>query len=215
LGKVHERADVLLMAALAIDPAQIAVYAVAVSVIDRLRVVPDSISAALLPKLATLPDAEKGPYTARVTRHLMFWVWLTGLGLVVVAPYGVPLLFGKPYAASVLPLWVLLPATAMLTLRWMIGNYFVAVGRPGFNVRVGAAALVVNVAANLWAIPRFGILGAAGASVLSYGVEAIATVLVFRRVTGCGLGQILVASRDDLRAYLGRVRRLRERLGGA
>jgi len=215
LGKVHERVDVMLMAALMVDPAQIAIYAVAVSVIDRLRVVPDSVSSALLPKLATLADGEKGPYTARVSRHLMFWVVLSGLGLALVAPFALPLLFGQPYAASVLPLYVLLPATAMLSLRWMIGSYFVAIGRPGFNARVQALSVAVNVAANLFAIPRFGILGAAASSLLSYGVEAIATVLVFRRVTRCGLRQILVAGRDDLRPYLGHVRRLRERLGGA
>ena len=215
LAKLHERVDVMLLAAFAIDPAQIAVYAVAVSVIDRLRVVPDSVSSALLPKLGTLGDAEKGPYTARVTRHLMFWVALSGLALAITAPLLVPILFGAPYAASVLPLYVLLPATAMLTVRWMIGNYFIAVGRPGFNSRVQAASVAVNVAANLYAIPRWGILGAAGASLLSYSVEAIATVLVFRSATHCSLRDVFVARRDDLRPYLSQARRLRERLGGA
>ncbi|HTO54352.1 MAG TPA: lipopolysaccharide biosynthesis protein [Myxococcota bacterium] len=215
LGKLHERLDVLMMAALQLDPAQIAVYAIAVSVVDRLRVVPDSVSAALLPKLATLPDAERGPYTAQVTRHLMFWVALSCVALLVLAPFLLPVLFGKPYAASVLPLYVLLPATAMLTLRWMIGSYFLAVGRPGFNARVQAVSVAVNFAVNLWAIPRWGILGAAGASLVSYGVEAFLTVAVFRRATHCRLREIFLARRSDLQPYLGQVRRLRERLGGA
>jgi O-antigen/teichoic acid export membrane protein len=215
LAWLHQRVDVMLMAAFALDPAQIAVYAVAVSVIDRLRVVPDSVSSALLPKLATLGPAEMGAYAARITRHLMFWVCLSGLALAAVAPFLVPILFGRPYSASVLPLYVLLPATAMLTVRGMVGSYFIAAGRPGFNAWVQAGSVAVNVAANLWAIPRYGILGAAFASLLSYGVEAIATVVVFRRVTGCGLREVFVAGRDDLRPYLGRVRRLGERLGGA
>ena len=215
LGKLHERLDVMLMAALQVDPAQIAVYAVAVSVIDRLRVVPDSVSSALLPKLATLNDSEKGPYAARVTRHLMFWVFLSGVALALLAPFLVPILFGAPYAASVTPLYVLLPATAMLTLRWMIGNFFIAVGRPGFNARVQAISVGVNLVANLWAIPRFGVVGAAFASLLSYGVEAVLTLAMFRRVTGCSLREILVAGRGDIQPYLGQMRRLRERLGGA
>ena len=215
LAKLHERADVMLMAALRVDPVQIAVYAVAVSVIDRLRVVPDSIASALLPKLATVAPAETGPYTARVTRHLVFWVGLSGLALAVAAPFLVPILFGQPYAASVAPLFVLLPATAMLAVRTMVSTYFVAVGRPGFNAKVQALSVAVNVAANLWAIPRHGVLGAAFASLLSYGVEAIATLLAFRRETGCGLGRTLVVGRKDFEAYAGRARRLRERLGGA
>ncbi|MFI5316311.1 MAG: lipopolysaccharide biosynthesis protein [Myxococcota bacterium] len=215
LGRLHERVDVMLMAALHVDPAQIAVYAVAVGVIDRLRVVPESISAALLPKLTTLTSAETGRYTARVTRNLVLWVCLSGLALGVSAPILVPVLFGRPYAASVLPLLVLLPATALVTLRAMVTNYFIAMGRPGFNARVQVIAVAVNVAANLWAIPRFGILGAAFASLLSYSVETWAVVLMFQRETGCGFGEMLLVRRADLESYLGRARRLRERLGGA
>jgi O-antigen/teichoic acid export membrane protein len=215
LAKLHERVDVMLMALLRIDPVQIAVYAVAVSVIDRLRVVPDSIGSALLPKLGTVSPAEMGPYTARVTRHLVFWFCLSGLALALAAPFLVPILFGQGYAASVLPLFVLLPATAMLAVRTMVSNYFIAVGKPGFNAKVQALSVAVNVAANLWAIPRHGILGAAFASLLSYGVEAVATLLAFRRETGCGFGETLVVRRQDFESYAGRARRLRERLGGA
>jgi O-antigen/teichoic acid export membrane protein len=114
----------------------------------------------------------------------------------------------------VLPLFVLLPATAMLILRTMVSNYFIAMGRPGFNARVQAVSVSVNVAANLWAIPHFGILGAAFASLLSYSVEAAAMVLAFRRDAGCGLREMLVVGRKDLASYAGRVRQLRERLGG-
>lgn len=215
LARLHERVDVMLMALLHLDPAQIAVYAVAVSVIDRLRVVPDSISVALLPKLATVSADETGPYTARVTRHLVFWFCLSALALAVVAPFLVPILFGRPYAASVAPLFVLLPATAMLAVRTMVSNYFVAAGKPGFNANVQVLSVAVNFAANLWAIPRYGILGAACASLLSYSVEAVATLLAFRRLTGCGFRETLVVRRPDLESYAGHARRLRERLGGA
>jgi O-antigen/teichoic acid export membrane protein len=212
LARLHERVDVMLMAVLRVDPAQIAVYAVAVSVIDRLRVVPDSVGSALLPKLATVTPPEMGPYTARVTRHLVFWVCASGIALALVAPLAVPLLFGRAYAASVLPLFVLLPATAMLTVRTVVSNYFVAIGKPGFNAEVQALAVAVNVAVNLWAIPRYGIVGAAFASLVSYGVEATATVIAFRRATHCGVGETLVVARKDLEPYL---RRLRARFGGA
>ncbi len=214
LGKLHERADVVIMAALLLDPAQIAVYAVAVSVVDRLRVVPDSISVALLPQLASSSQAEAGPYTARVTRHVFFWVVLGSVLLALVAPALMPLIFGAPYAASVAPLLVLLPATVLLLLRTLPQNYFNATGNPAFIVRVQAVSLAVNVAANLWAIPRFGVIGAAWASVLSYGVEAVACLWAFRRRTRCGLRETLVLSADDLASYRSGVRRLLSTSGG-
>jgi O-antigen/teichoic acid export membrane protein len=214
LGKLHERADVMIMAALRVDPVQIAVYAVAVSVVDRLRVVPDSISVALLPQLATSAPAEAGPYTARVTRHVFFWVVLGSVVLALVAPALMPLIFGAPYAASVAPLLVMLPATVMLLLRTIPSNYFNATGNPGFIVRVQAVSLAVNVAANLWAIPRYGVIGAAWASVLSYGVEAAACLWAFRSRTRCGLRETLVLNGEDLASYRSGVRRLLSASGG-
>jgi O-antigen/teichoic acid export membrane protein len=214
LGRLHERVDVMLMAMLHVEPAQIAVYAVAVSVIDRLRVVPDSVSTALLPRLATMAPAQRGADTARVARGLAFWVSVSGLGLACVAPFLMPLVFGAPYAASALPLLVLLPATLMLAVRTTLSVYFVAVGRPGFNLRAQAAAVAVNVAVNLWAIPRFGILGAAFASVLSYSVEAGAALLAFKLSSGCSLRETLVVGRADVELFTLHLRRLRERLGG-
>jgi O-antigen/teichoic acid export membrane protein len=207
-GKLHERVDVLLLAWLAVDPAQIAAYAIAVSVIDRLRVVPDSIGSALLPKLAVLPHEETGAYTARITRHSLLWVCASALGLAVVAPPLLPLVFGPAYSASVPPFFVLLPATVLLTVRRVIANYFTASGWPGFNAGVQGIAAGINVAVNLIAIPRWGIMGAAFASLVSYGFESIATVIGFRRETGVPLGELIRFRRGDAELYVARVRDL-------
>ncbi|HTO71538.1 MAG TPA: lipopolysaccharide biosynthesis protein [Myxococcota bacterium] len=215
LAKVHERVDVVVMALLRLDPVQIAVYAIAVNVVDRLRVVPEAVSASLLPTLATMEPERTGEYTARVTRHTVVWVAASGAALALLAPLLLPFFYGERYAPAVAPFLVLLPATAMLTVRTMVSNYFIAVGRPGFNAWVQAGAVCANVAANLFAIPRWGIVGAAAASVLSYGVETVATVLAFRRAAQRSLRDTLVPSRGDLADYAGQARRLRERLGGA
>lgn len=207
LAKLHERIDVVLLAALHVDAAQIAFYAVAVSVIDRLRLIPDAIGSALLPKLAALEHDATGAYTSRVTRHSVFWVCASALALVVAAPPLLPLVFGRAYAASTLPLLVLAPATVLLTVRRLVANYFTASGRPGFNAGVQALAFVLNVAANLVAIPRWGIVGAAGASLFSYGFEALATLWFFRNETGQAMRETLIVRRDDLAEYVARARR--------
>jgi stage V sporulation protein B len=207
LGKLHERVDVMLLALLHGDAAQIALYAVAVSVIDRLRMVPDAIGSALLPKLAVLEPGEAPAFTARVTRHAVFWVCVSALGLALVGPPLIPLVFGEPYSASLPPFYVLLPATVMLTIRRVVANYFTASGRPGFNAGVQALAFALNVSVNLVAIPRYGILGAALASLVSYGFEAIATVWTFRRETGERVTGMILVRRGDLAPYLASAQR--------
>ena len=207
-GKVHEKADVLLLAWLAVDPVQIAFYAIAVGVIDRLRVVPDSIGSALLPKLAVLPHAETGPYTARITRHSLLWVFASAVALAALGPPLLPLVYGPPYAASVAPFLVLLPATVLLTVRRVVANYFTASGWPGFNAGVQAIAASINISVNLIAIPRWGIMGAAFASLVSYSFDGIATVVSFRRQTGVRWRELLLFRRGDAEPYVARVRDL-------
>jgi O-antigen/teichoic acid export membrane protein len=212
IGKLHERADVMLLAFLRVEPAQIAFYAVAVSVIDRLRVMPDAVGSALLPKLAALPHAEAGPFTSSVVRNTLFWVLMSALGLGVVAPPLLPAVFGRAYAASLVPFLILLPATVSLTVRRVLSNYFTASGRPSFNAAVQAAAVVINVGANLWAIPRYGIAGAAFSSLLSYGFEGAATVIGFRSLSGERVRDTLLARREDIAEQIGRARRWVARL---
>ena len=139
-GKLHERVDVLLLAWLAVDPAQIAAYAIAVSVIDRLRVVPDAIGSACCRswpccrtrRPAPTPRASPDTACCGCARRR----WRSRL----VAPPLLPLVFGPAYAASVAPFFVLLPATVLLTVRRVVANYFTASGWPGFNAGVQAVA---------------------------------------------------------------------------
>jgi O-antigen/teichoic acid export membrane protein len=207
IGKLHERADVILLALLRVEPAQIAVYAVAVGVIDRLRVMPDAVGSALLPKLTVLPHDEAGAYTSRVVRNTLFWVCVTAIGLGLVAPLLLPLVFGRAYAASLVPLLILLPATVSLTVRRVLSNYFTASGWPGFNASVQAAAAVLNIAVNLWAIPRYGIAGAAFASLISYGFEGAATVIGFRSKSGQRVRDTLLPKPAEIAEQIGRAQR--------
>ena len=60
--------------------------------------------------------------------------------------------------------------------------------------------LAVNVAANLVLVPRLGINGAAISSSISYGLTALITLFVFRRLAGRGWLETLVIRRTDVRA---------------
>jgi Na+-driven multidrug efflux pump len=54
-----------------------------------------------------------------------------------------------------------------------------------------AAALIVNVAANLVLLPRYGVLGAAMASAVGYAVSAALISLGFARRFGIPLAQLM------------------------
>jgi O-antigen/teichoic acid export membrane protein len=74
--------------------------------------------------------------------------------------------------------------------------------------------LALNIVANLILVPRFGINGAAASSSISYGLTAIVTLFVFRRLSGRGIVETLVIRRSDVRALIAMLRAVVGRLRG-
>jgi O-antigen/teichoic acid export membrane protein len=205
-GRMHERVDVLLLAYLLRDPEQIALYTIAVGVIQRLKVLPEAVGTALLPRLSGMPEAEAARFTRFVCRHAFAWSVLISLGLALCAPLLLTLLYGEAYRESVTPFLILLPGMLLLTIYRVLARYFTAIDRQQANIWSQVASLVVNVGLNLLWIPRYGIAGSAAASLVSYALEAILILVVFRSVAGGTLRETLVWQAGDLADY-------RQRLG--
>lgn len=74
--------------------------------------------------------------------------------------------------------------------------------------------LAVNIAANLILVARFGILGAAAASSLSYTLTALVTLVFFIRISGRGVTETLIVRRSDIAAAAALLRALLGRLSG-
>lgn len=208
-GKMHERADILLLAWLLDDPAQIALYAIAVSFVQRLNLIPEGLSNALLPQLASQTNEDAASFTAKVTRHSFGWVVLMAVVLAVAAPVMIPLLFGAQYRASIPAFLILLPGMVFYMVYRVVARFFVATDRQQANIASELTSLATNVGLNLWLIPKYGILGAALASLVSYTLSATFILTAFRIATGIGVRRMLVVDRADLELYRKRLATLR------
>jgi O-antigen/teichoic acid export membrane protein len=95
-----------------------------------------------------------------------------------------PALLGASYhnSGSMLPIlgWILLPQTVSIAC----GRALIASGDQARMLYSTGSSLAVNVALNLWLIPRYGILGAAAASVVSEIVVASLNVWLVRTRIG-------------------------------
>jgi O-antigen/teichoic acid export membrane protein len=202
----HERLPLILLSALGVASSEIAFYAVAVSVVNPLQLIPGALGTVLLPRLSDANEDEAGDFTASVVR-LATWLMLAGaLALAVVGTLAIPLLFGRAYQASVTPFLLLLPGLTLATVSRLLARYFAAVGRPQALLGVMFAAVTLNVVLNFYLIPRYGIWGAASASLLSYSFEAVATVAMFVAASGQSLRATLLPSAADVAPHWARVR---------
>ncbi|MDJ0789205.1 MAG: oligosaccharide flippase family protein [Myxococcota bacterium] len=211
--RLHERIDVFMIAFLLDDPREIAYYAVAVAVIAQLKLIPEAISGALYPELAATPEEDTGVLAATVARHTLLWVLVTALLAGLSAPLLIPLVYGDPYTASVLPFLVLLPGTALFTRYRVLSNYFTSLNRQRVNVQTQVVTLVLNIGLNWFLIPRYGILGAALASLASYSAAAFWINVAFVADSGVPLRRTLLPGRGDWGAYRRRLEPALRRFG--
>jgi O-antigen/teichoic acid export membrane protein len=193
------RADVFLIALIIPNPAEaLGYYSMAVGLAELVFFLPNAVAQLFLPQVAeaTRADADaQVPMVARIT------LLITGAGALLLLPAAVVMitLVLPAFTASIAPLAVLLPGVVTLSVAKVVGGYIAGVGRPGVNSAVSIASFAVNFAVNLVLIPRFGILGAAAASLISYTASALLITTIAARWTGTSLTEYWIPRSSDVK----------------
>jgi O-antigen/teichoic acid export membrane protein len=169
---------------------EVGVYALAVSLAQFLLLASGAFAQPLLPNLAAQTDpTEAGRIAARITRLYLVIALLGAVAVAAVMTWALPLIFGRAFEASVVPLLVLLPGVIAFGATNILISYFFGQGHTGFNLVLALAGLAVTLAGNLTLTPRYGALGAAVTSTLAYaaaGILAVMGLARFSRVSALG-----------------------------
>ena len=183
LGTTLLNFDILLLNPLA-GSTQAGFYKAALTVVQMLWLVPFAVQTLLV--YSTSEHWAKENYTAierisgQTTRYTLLLTLLLALGLAALAKVFMQLYFGDPYSASVLPLLVLLPGTVAYAVARPISGIELGRRSPVPPVVGTATAAITNIGLNIILIPSFGMVGAAVATSVSYGLMAVLHVATSR-----------------------------------
>jgi O-antigen/teichoic acid export membrane protein len=205
---LNYRVDVFLVGFL-VGVQGVGLYTVAVTLAQVVWLISNAAASVLLPKVASVQDAvgENVARTVRVTR-LTFWFSLGAGGLLALSAHPlVTLVFGSEFRGSLPPLLVLLPGVVALSTVITLAAYLAGIGRPQLNLLVAVAALVVTVTLDLVLIPRYGIVGAAWASTLSYVTTTILTARIFVKLSGASAVSLFWPTAEDVALVSSAVRK--------
>ena len=126
------------------------------------------------------PDRLRGGYLQSVRIQSLYGI-CAGVGLAVVAPYLVPVLFGSAWARAITPLVLLALYAAVRSVGAGANEVYKALGRPGLSVLLSLARLVILVPVLIVA-SRWGIDGIAAAQLLVAVVFAVGMQTLAARV---------------------------------
>lgn len=188
LFAVYLRLDAVLLSVLSTQ-ADVGLYGLAYRVVEAVLAVPALFMVVAYPALAAVKDepAEFSRLTTLCARGLA----LVAGGVLVVAGTVAPAIMvaigGTGFRRGGGALALLLVSAAWSVGTALLGQVLILSGRTGYLLRFSACNVTANLALNMVLIPRFGVEGAAVATVLT---EAAAVLVVGRRVSRLGLLQV-------------------------
>ena len=159
-------------------------YAVAAQLSDLWAFVPAAIVASVFPALVKLRDENDTKYTARMQQIfdlLAFLAFGLAIATTLIASPLIRILYGEEYLTSADILIVHIWCNVFVFLRALFSRWIHLEQVFIFSIITQGVGAVSNVLLNLWLIPQYAGYGAAIATIISYGLASIGTLVFYEK----------------------------------
>jgi antigen flippase len=203
LGSLATQVDQVLVIGM-LSPFSMGLYTVALSAARPGDFFSGPIIMVLFPRACALDSASAVALTARATRITTALLFISAIALIATMPILLPLFYGAAFVSAVPVAQLVVVSVALNGIVAVMAQAFMANGRPGVFGAIQMLGLATIVPTMLILIPRFGLIGAAWALIISTLIRLLFTVagcrIVLKAVTPW-----LLLSTDDLSYILERV----------
>jgi O-antigen/teichoic acid export membrane protein len=161
---------------------QVGLYSIAVRLCEIWYVIPALISDALFPAIINAKTINPELYQKRLIRLFSFLFWLSAIIGVLTCIFSSTLinkLFGVNYFDAVPVVIIYAWAGIFVSFGVASEKWLITEDLNVFSFLRTFSGLVLNIIANLFLIPKYGIIGAAWATLFSYGVAGLFFDLIF------------------------------------
>ncbi len=201
LAFINYRVDLFIIAYYLNDVA-VGLYSVAVTVVERIWVVSQSVSTVLFARVSNLnTDVERAKFTAIVARNVLFISFLGGVLLYFFGGWLIYLLFGKEFNDSIAPFIWLIPGVVLLSFARILSNFFSGIGKPEINTYVASFTTILNIGLNIYLVPKLGVVGAAIATSITYTFNMVIKTTIYAVMNKMSLFEFLLVKSTDFGLY--------------
>lgn len=201
VGFLNYRVEVFMLGAF-LPAGAVGFYSVAVLLAEKLWFLSESASIVLFPTVSAERDEHaKKTFTPLVSRNVLLITAIGAVALLLLSQWVVVLLYSSQYAPAVHLFRILLPGIVFLSAGRILANDIAGRGRPLLNSYVGGLGIAIQILLNLFWIPRFGTMGAAWATTISYGLTSAVWLWLYTRLSGNSLTTVVVPQTSDWLLY--------------
>jgi len=193
------RLDQVLMAAL-VPPRVLGLYVTAVAWSGLVMPVLNGSSQVLFPLIMALKDTSRQyELLGRSFRLSTLAAAACAGALILCTPFAIPFVYGKAFADASLPACILTLGTVFLSLNNVLSEGFRALGMPKYPMYAELAGFGATGGLLLVLLPRWPLVGASCASVISYGVTSIVLIVCAARMGAITTSRLMAPQRADIR----------------
>jgi O-antigen/teichoic acid export membrane protein len=177
-------------------------YALATSITEAFLYLPKALSNVVLVETAT-----KFKNGVTSNHHLIYQgmtliIGAATIGIAILAPFLIPLIFSNSFIPSITPLLLLLPGTLAMALGIIAAYHLFGLGKAFQPSLAALIATVITVVLDLLLIPWLGIPGAALASTFAYTAFLIICLYSVLVESDMGVKSLLIPTKQDLETLL-------------
>lgn len=184
-----------------IDSRFVGFYSISVALAEILWYLPNSIQTVLMPHVASISHEEAIKIVPQICRLTFYSTLLLSVLLIIVSIKAIPLIYGKEFSESILPLIFIMPGILSLSLSKVLWGYLMGRGKPIYATYTSLIAFFTIICLDIILIPTYKINGAAIASSISYFISSGVAVFFFLRESKLPISELLILKRNDLSVF--------------
>jgi len=150
------------------------------------------------PYLVNSTDEDRVEIVSRMARIIFSISLVICLGILILSPFVIPLLFGQVYKPSILATQILSFSVIISTMRIFFAGYFQSINKQKFNIQSNWLGVLLTIVLDILLIPGFGIEGAAWASIIAYATSCAFIYFHFSKHTKSSLKDIIYLRKQDI-----------------
>ena len=182
-----------------LGPFSLGVYAVALSLSEKLWVVTRDIAGVLLPTVSgNKDDLDMENFTVFLGKTGFYATLFAAVVLSILVILFAEDVYGKTYVGLEVPFLILLPGIVAMSLGRVVANYLAGIGFPELNMKASMFSLLVNLATSLSLVWIMGVAGVALGTSIAHITATIYVLISFNKLSKCRFVDLILFSKNDM-----------------
>ncbi|MCR5248638.1 MAG: polysaccharide biosynthesis C-terminal domain-containing protein [Paludibacteraceae bacterium] len=182
----------------------IGVYSIGIGLSEKALLIPDTVKYVLISRLSKGKDETE---VAKVMRLCFLTSILTAISIMILGKYVIGILYGSEYVGAEEITNVTIWGTCVMVFFKMISQYNIVQHKQYLNIMFLSIAIILNLLFNLLLIPRYGIFGAAIATIIGHFVSSAIFLIYFHGVSKLPYKELVIVKKEDIHDLLRLVKR--------